>query len=261
MGDAPKGILQLITDGFGQRAAPVTAHTFLQVWPSFSKPVALLCDDGQKYVVKALQASRIEMGRVLVNDQVVARLGALVSAPVPHVALVNVPAELLAAQPEMAHMSPGIAHGSQLIENVTERAGLVHTNVPENRGRFARLSVLYGWTAAADHQFVYQKTDPHLVHSVDHGHFFGNGPTWTEATLLGCPAAQLDATIGPACNLTAEERDEALRELTTFASPEIACAVALPPDSWGITMAERLALVEFLVRRRDQLLALRAQHN
>jgi hypothetical protein len=174
--EAPEDLRTQIAAEFCNRPAPIKATTYLQKWPSHSQPVALMCEGGSKYVVKALQANRVaEMGRVLVNDHVTARLGTLVRAPVPQCALIDVPAELIANQPEMSHLMAGIAHGSQFVENVTERAGFEHANVLENRPRFALLAVLFGWIGAQDHQFVYSKTAPQLVYSVDHGHFFPGG--------------------------------------------------------------------------------------
>lgn len=208
-------------------------------------------------MVKALHASRVaEMGRVLVNDQIVARLGELIHAPVPNVALIDVPAELVANQAEMAHMMAGIAHGSQFVENVTERAGFEHAVVLENRQRFALLAVLFGWIGAQDHQFVYSKTGPQLVYSVDHGHFFPSGPAWTEASLAGAPESQPDTQITNACNITQPELHEAIRALSDVGDEALAYIVAVPPDEWGLTMEERMALLNYLTKRRDELLAM-----
>ena len=52
------------------------------------------------------------------TDHVAARLGRAIGAPVPEaVALVDVPQELIAANPvEMAHMQPGVGHGTKMID-------------------------------------------------------------------------------------------------------------------------------------------------
>jgi hypothetical protein len=196
------------------------------------------------------------MGRVLVNDQIVARLGELIHASVPRAALIDVPAELIANQSEMSHMMAGIAHGSQFVENVTERMGFEHAAITENRPRFALLAVLFGWTGAQDHQFVYAKTAPQLVYSVDHGHFFPGGPSWTEPSLRAAPQSQLDTQITQACNATQAELHAAIRELSAIDDQALTSVVALPPDEWGMTMEDRIVLVEFLIRRRAELLAI-----
>jgi len=253
--EAPNARLGLITHAIGNRPAPIKAHTYLQSWETQSKPVALICDGGEKYVVKALQINRPEMRRLMVNEQIVARLGELMHAPVPRAAPIEVPAELIAAESKMAQIIPGVSHGLQFVENVSERMAVDHTGVEENRPRFARLAILYGWVGAADHQFVYGKASPYLAHSVDHGNFFPGGMNWTQASLVGAPNAQPDATVTAACNLTAQELNQAINELATIDEHSLACAVALPPDTWGLSMEERLALLEFLIRRRDELLA------
>jgi len=253
--ETPNAHLVLITNAIGSRPAPIQAHTFLQKWTTQSQPVALICDGGEKYVVKALQINRPEMNRLMVNEQIVARLGKLMHAPVPRAAYIDVPAELIAAEPNMTQMIPGVAHGSQFVEDVTERMGIDHTGVPENRPRFARLAILYGWVGAADHQFMYGKAAPYLVYSVDHGNFFPGGMGWTPASLQQAGVAQADAAIAAPCNLNEQEINDGIQELSSIDAAALACAVALPLDPWGLSMEERLALLGFLIRRRDELLA------
>jgi hypothetical protein len=254
---APNDLRAQIEAEFCNRPVPIKAETYLRSWPSHSKPVALMCENGGKYVVKALQMNRVaEMGRVLVNDQIVARLGKLIHASVPHVALIDVPAELIAGQPEMSHMMAGIAHGSQFVENVTEREAVAHVAIPENRPRFALLAILFGWIGAQDHQFVYSKTAPELVYSVDHGHFFPGGPAWTGPSLAGAPQSQPDIQITNGCNATQPELHQAIRALTAVGDEALISVVSLPPDEWGLTMADRVALFNFLKNRRAGLLAM-----
>src|SRR5258708_10604242 len=87
--EAPKDLPAQIAAEFGQRPTPIKATTYIRKWDTNSKPVALMCEDGATYVVKALQAARADMGRVLVNEQIVARLGRLIHAPVPHFAFID----------------------------------------------------------------------------------------------------------------------------------------------------------------------------
>src|SRR5262245_44207625 len=103
----------MVTAPGGQ--APIRAHTFITLFPTFSKPVVLACDDGKVYVVKGLQPGRPDhhqMSRAIIADHVVGRVGYAMGAPVPEIRLIDVPAALRDAQPEMQHMVAGIAHGS-----------------------------------------------------------------------------------------------------------------------------------------------------
>jgi hypothetical protein len=230
----------------GPHDKPVRAETFVKKFSTSSQPVVLQCDDGHDYVVKSKHA-----GRMIVTDQIVGRVGRSAQAPVPEVALVDVPAEMIQAEPEMGHMSPGVAHGSKWVSNCTEQQGFEHTNVPENRDRFARIALLYGWVVASDHQFIYEKDPPRLVHSVDHGHFFAGSNGWTVDTLRQAPAPAIDTAVVNACSLTDSELDAAKTSMTRVADEEIAVAVTYPLDDWGLSGEERIAVAEYLATRRD----------
>jgi hypothetical protein len=230
------------------RPTAAQATTFLKTWGSASRPVLLRCSDGKDYVVKGKQS-----GRMIVNDHIVGRLGAGLGAPVGRVALVDVPAALVKAEPNLQHVTPGLSHATLLIPGVGERESILHVNAPENRLRFALLAALYGWVSAGDHQFVYENQPPHLVHSVDHGHFFPGGPDWTVASLRGAADPVLDPTLAAACAFKAKEIATAADALALLPDQVIAEAVAAPPDEWGLAPEERAALATYLAARRDRL--------
>ncbi len=146
-----------------KRPKAVKAMTFLKKWGSFSKPVALKCDDGGEYVVKGLQAAQ-QMGRPICNEQIVGRLGQQLGAPIPELALVEVTQQLIAIEPELSHLQPGVCHGIRLMNNCTDRKWLEHFNVIDNRPRFAALAVLYGWIPSNDNQLIYETAPPYLVY-------------------------------------------------------------------------------------------------
>lgn len=238
----------MIEAASASRPAPIGAGTVLKSFPTFSKPIVMACADGREYVVKGRQ-----VGRAIFNDQVIGLLGRALAAPVGEVHLVDVPQALIT--PDIQHLVPGVSHGCVWIPGCTERQGIMHVDVADNRPRFARLAILYGWAFANDHQFLYKNTQPHLVYSVDHGHFFPGGPNWTTATLAGTAAATADAQITTACRLTDFELREAFRQLVNIDASTIARGVAVPPDEWGVPMDERIALATYLAARRNQLLA------
>ncbi len=240
-----RGLIQAV---LSSQLTIIQATTFLKTWGSSSRPVLLRCRDGRDYVVKGRQA-----GRMIVNDHIVGRLGAGLGAPVGDVALVDLPTTLIKAEPNLQHMSPGVSHATRLIPRVGERESILHVNVPENRMRFALLAVLYGWVLAADHQFLYENQPPHLVHSVDHGHFFPGGPDWTTASLRGAGDPAIDSTLAGACTFTAEEIRPAGEALAQLSDRVVATAVAAPLEDWGLTLEERVALAEYLAVRRDRL--------
>lgn len=255
--ESPDDLKKLITESAATRPIPVNAHTYIRKWDNTSsKPVALKCDDGNVYVVKARQPANPGMHRVITNEQVVGRLGTLIHAGIPPITFVNVPDKLIAEQPEIKHMSAGVAHGSLYDNDLSECLGFVHLDVAGNRSRFAMFAVLYGWVVASDHQFFYRKPDPHLVYSVDHGYFFPGQQNWTAQSLNAAPRSRPDETIVKTCKLTDSDLHPAIRELSAIDKTALACTVALPPDDWGITMEERIVLLRFLMRRREELLSL-----
>ncbi len=156
----------------------------------------------------------------------------------------------------MRHLPEGLAHGCLWVPGCTERAWLDHVAVPENRPRFVKLAVLYGWLIANDHQVIYENASPHLVYSVDHGHFFSGGPNWTIATLAAAPPAVADVSIMNACVFDADEIGDATDDLRRLTPNAVVDAVTSSPVDWGLTEDERVALAEYLWNRRDQLIHL-----
>ncbi len=230
---------------------PLAAVTFHRVFGTASRPVLMTCDNGAEFVIKGMTHDR-----TLVTEQIVGRLGRVIGAPVATVELVFVSPELVKAEPQLAHVTPGLVHGSKWIADCTDRSGVEvkYANMSENRNRFALLSVLYSWVSAQDQQFIYEKAAPHLVWSVDHGHFFPGGPRWSVQSLTGVPPAVVDGTFA-ACALTPIEIAEAVEALRSVADHDIAAAVAAIPADWVFTAAEREAVARYLARRRSELLA------
>jgi hypothetical protein len=238
---------------------PVQAQTFLRRYKTASQAVELGCADGNFYVVKGLR-NDVQQGRMVFNDQVAARLGALLNAPVPGVALVEIRAELIAANPDkkeqMGHMLPGTAHGSLRIEDVTERINSFdHPDEADNRVRYTVLAIFFGWLVAGDPQFIFKKAPPRLVYSHDHGHFFPGGPNWTIASLQRAPAPRADIALVSRLKLLPEELARACAPLRGVLPEQIAQALAVPPVEWGVSPDESVGLGELLYSRRASLLA------
>jgi hypothetical protein len=218
-----------------------------------SRPIRAIGVDGRTYIVKGKQA-----GRQIINDQVVGHLGVLLEAPVAEPYVVEVDEELIndPDEPEFSYFQSGLAHGSLFISGcMDDRSMLRYQGQAVNRDRFARLSVLYGWVGAADRQFLYKNQPPNVVYSVDHGHFFPGGPDWTIDSLLEAAPAVPDLEIVKNCRITEMEMQGVLMALVNISEREILEVVARPATEWGITIKERVALVAYLVKRRQELLS------
>lgn len=239
-------------------ASSPSAQTYRHSYNTASRPVVLKCDDGQNWVVKAQFA-----GRGVAADCALAAIAHAVGAPVPPTALVSVPGELIAAEPELQNvrgagpLQPGVWHGSRWIEGIhgtgNKRDDAVRVG-PQNAVRYSRLALFYSWCGHGDRQFLYEDEPPHLVHVVDMGHALPGANGWTAATLDSyAPAPSIPADLWSASGLT---RAEAEAVVTAIADPVavISRAAALPREHWGgITMEERIALAHYLSRRFDAM--------
>jgi hypothetical protein len=226
-----------------------------KIWPSASRPFIARGADKCEYVVKARQADR-NIERQMVNDQVVARLGVMMNAPVAKPSLVEISTDLIELSPLHSYIFAGTAHATEFIKDCSDdRELFLHTKEPANRDRFALLCVLYGWVYARDHQFIYRKLKPNLVHSVDHGHFFIGGPDWNIERLTRTTDVQLDRLLLETCKLTCQELESAVNACLAVTAAQILEAVAAPPTDWGLTIDDRLALVEYLMSRQKQIMA------
>ncbi|MEL6853826.1 MAG: HipA family kinase [Cyanobacteria bacterium J06607_13] len=116
----------------------IQARTFLRGFSTKAQPVLMKCADGQNYMVKGQQA-----GRQIVNDQIVARLGIFLGAPVGRPKLIDIPEELIGIEPKLSHISAGVAHGTLFIPNCIDQIELIATSEPGNRTRLAHLAVVY----------------------------------------------------------------------------------------------------------------------
>lgn len=234
----------------------VKATDFVRQWETYSKPVAVICSDNQKYVLKGLRHDH-DQARAIFNDQVAARLGHACGAPVPKVALVELPEELIAINlgaNQLGHMLPGTCHASLYVDQITERVDTFqHCDDGDNRKRFAYTGMFQAWLGCLDRQFIYRTVAPFEVYSCDHGHYFPGGPPWTVHTLAAAGAPVVATDLVMACGLTDTHLKEAAATLARVTNDQIGTAVALPPQCWGVSIDERAALASFLATRRDMI--------
>ncbi len=178
----------------------------------------------------------------------------MIGAPVGSVELLWLDREVAESDFATMHMKPGILHGSVFLDEFEPSYEIEHMDEPDNAHRFARLAVLYGWAFADDHQYLYRRSSPHLVASVDHDYFLFGAPEWDPATLLEAPAAEPDKVIVEGAFLSREVVALSAEVLKGVESDAIADAVALLPASWGVGLDERVALASYFEKRRRQLL-------
>jgi hypothetical protein len=240
--------VELLANGVANRPAPVVAETYVRKWETSSKPVLLSCSNERDYVVKDGPA-----GRAPINDQIVARLGAIGGCPTGRPMLVEVPQALIDAEPDLSHLTAGVWHGSEFAVGYSDAQSYAHTSEPNNRPRFASLAILFGWICPNDPQFIYSNDAGREVMSVDHGHFFPGGPGWTIASLGAAALPAPDAGVITGAGLSDDEVADGLQAFTPPTNEQIADAVGVPPDHWGLSDEERITVSRYLADRRDIL--------
>jgi hypothetical protein len=109
--------------------------------------------------------------------------------------------------------------------------------------------------SGGDYQFLYDESSSHLMYAIDYGECLPGGSAWSIASLAAAPPAAPDAWIAGDEAITDASIRAEIGRLGYVTDEDIAHVVAVPPDSWGLAMEERVALARFLAGRRDQLLA------
>jgi hypothetical protein len=234
-------------------AAVVEGQTFIKAWQTWSRPVAVHCDDSRPRVVKGVLSDprrTQETKRALISENVVGVAGRAIGAPIPEIVLVDLGADLIDNEPNLQHIQSGLCHGSLELDNCGQ-SGITAPTTDRNRDALASLAVLYGWAIASDHQIIAKLDAAADIYSVDHGLFLPGAQNWSTGSLQTAPAVQLDQVCAQHVPAGAIER--AIDRLAIVSDAAIAGFVAGPPDSWGVTETERLELAKYLSQRRDTL--------
>jgi hypothetical protein len=214
------------------------------------------CSDGYQYWIKG----NPQLVRENFIEEVVGSLGICLGAPIPTIKIVKLGAALHSKQPELASHAVGFVHASRNeLDCVDGRPPIVHHDLPENRTRFAALAILYTWAGGADHQFIYKKQAPQLVYSFDHGLFCGAGQpenTWIPWLGNAVPVTDLDVVFAPA-KLQKDELLPYFVALEGVTPLHIALSVARSPNTWPVTLDAKVAVCQYLERRREEVLRLK----
>jgi hypothetical protein len=211
-------------------------------------------DDGNRYWCKSLNNLQNEP-RVPVNEQLVARLGLLIGAPVCRPELVYIPAALVGweIRPGSGRLlEEGWAHGSQAVDLVVETRDIsANRGADDNRRRQAGIYALHDWCGGSDSQWLMAGPESEF-HSHDHGHYFPGGPAWTIASLQGAAGTSYAIPTPPA-GLDATELQQLAAQLEVVSEQDIATVASKIPAGWAVQDDELEALVDFIYDRRPQV--------
>ena len=208
----------------------------------------VLGDDGQRYWCKSLNNFQSEL--VPVTEQIVARLGALIGAPVCASALISL--DDLAGweiRPGTGRLvEPGIAHGSVAIEPVIETRELKYRTDDDNGRRHCGLYALCDWLYGGDFQWLRATAEENAYYSHDHGLFL-TGWSWTPESLASRQNESVPLTM-EAEHLDPGELRRLADALESLERVTIEEAISGLPRSWPVSDEALEAVVDFADARK-----------
>jgi hypothetical protein len=212
----------------------------------------VLADDTNRYWCKVLNNPQGQ--RVPINEQIVARLGLLVGAPVCTPELVYIPAALAGWEYRPGvHLEEGWAHGSLALDSVVETRTLDERSSDDNARRHAGIWGLHDWVGGADSQWLVRGAEREYF-SHDHGHYFPGGPAWTVEGLQAAVTTPYPFG-GTATGLDGPELERLAGVIEAATQEEVEGCVAKVPAAWPVTDAELQAVVSFVLDRRQPVAA------
>lgn len=207
----------------------------------------VLADDGRRYWCKPL--NNMQSARVTITEQIVARLGALIGAPVCEPQLVRLDAiagwEFRLGTGRV--VEPGWSHGSVAVDPALETRSLEHRPEDDNRRRHSGIYALCDWLAGSDVQWLYATDEDNAYYSHDHG-FFLTGPDWTIASLDAAKDGNFAISVPPD-GLDPEALVAYADALEALTREGIEAEVSKLPAEWPVSDEELVAVRDFAEHR------------
>lgn len=208
----------------------------------------MLADDGERYWCKVTNNPQSQ--RVPTNEQLVARLGELIGAPVCTPQIVKIPGALVGWEfrPGLT-LSEGWAHGSLALDPVIETHTLDNRPSDDNARRHAGIYALHDWLAGQDPQWLTRGAETEYF-SHDHGHYLPSGPDWTPDTLRAAVGTANQLGV-PASGVDAGELERLAGALEAVTRQDLEACASKIPAAWPVTDDELGAFVSFAFDRRQ----------
>lgn len=220
---------------------------------SWGGPFRATANDKQSYFVKSLQTCPQDQQASLAVEQIVARAGRLIGAPVCETTLIRIPAALVGwtPRPGCPPLQEGLAHASLAVSNAEEhRTSLIARTDDHNSQRQVGVYALYDWCFGTDPQWLYDLDRDRMIFSHDHGLYFppdGRGG-WTRQDLVN-HADQAHELPDPRSGLAAEEAKKVALVLEQVTRADLTEMLSSIPASWPVSDDDLEALGWFLEHR------------
>ena len=245
------GLAQGRTDDFDELyvVAPEPASTA----PSFGGPFRATANDSNIYFVKSLDTCVPGGKPSLAVEQIVARLGDLIAAPVCKTSLIRIPDALdgYAPYPNRGRLSPGLAHASLALNRAEDRAPMLVARTKDNNSRrHVGLYALYDWCFGMDPQWLLDLDNDLAIYSHDHGLYFPplTQPGWNRGELIR-HVDEPHELRDPREGLLSEEAKRVALAIGQVSRDDLAAILRAVPASWPVSDAELEVLGWFLERR------------
>lgn len=221
--------------------------------PSFGGPFRAMASDRQTYFVKSLDTCVVGGKPSLVVEQIVARLGGLIGAPVCKTSLIRIPDMFdgWAPYPNRGRISPGLAHASLALNRAEDRAPmLVARTKDDNSRRHVGLYALYDWCFGMDPQWLLDLDNDLTIYSHDHGLYFPplGQAGWSRDELISHVDEPRELP-DPREGLLSEETKRVALAIEQVSRDNLAGILCSVPASWPVSDVELEALGWFLERR------------
>lgn len=186
--------------------------------------------------------------QVLVKEQVVARVGALIDAPVCPVVVIDIPQEFDGSTVGGLRLEAGPAHGTRNIANGLDTRELDRPSDDDNAARYAAFAALYDWCWGYDVQGLHVANDDNRFFAVDYDQYLPpGGQVWQPKTMVDF--ADVPHEIPQTVPLSAAALARVATRLEGVSRTDLVDALKHIPGSW-IGKARDLEDVGFLLERR-----------
>ena len=221
---------------------------------TWSGPFRATASNGLSYFVKSLQTCPAGQQASLAVEQIVARVGALIGAPVCETSLIRIPGALAgtAIRQGFPPLQEGLAHASRALDHADEagRPALVDRAKDDNSRRHVGVYALYDWCFGSDPQWLYDQDSDRTIYSHDHGLYLpphGNGGWTRQALVDNVDRANELPDLRVGLSSEAVKRTAlALEAITRNDLVQVLCSI---PASWPVKNSELQELGWFLETR------------
>lgn len=245
------GLVHGRTDDFDELY--VVAPEATSTSPSYGGPFRAMASDNQTYFVKSLDTCIPAGERSLAVEQIVARLGELIGAPICKTSLIRIPDALegWAPYPNRGRLRAGLAHASRALDHAEDVGPtLVARTKDDNSRRHVGVYALYDWCFGMDQQWLLDLDNDRTIYSHDHGLYF---PPLGQA---GWSRDELTSRVDeprelpdPRDGLLSEETKRVALAVEQVSRDDLAGILHAVPASWPVSDAELEVLGWFLERR------------